>query len=125
GECGRASRFIVGRVQDGPGRRGDAQADERSGGGCLSDLQRGGPVTVGGRQAVGGEVRHRRLADAVGKGALIGGARRDDRRGIVRHGEGGRASRFIVQIGRASCRERGPSSASSGSGRGKSCQSYA
>src|SRR5207245_1041834 len=80
-EGGRAGRFIVGRINDVQGHRGHAQAHERSGGGRLSDLQRGGPVTVGGRQAVGGEVRHRRLADAIGKGALVGGDRKSDVRG--------------------------------------------
>src|SRR5258705_38822 len=81
GKGGCAGRFIVRRVDDVQGHRGDAQADQRSGGGRLGDLQRGGAGTVGGHQADGGEVGQRRLADAIGKGALVGVASRDRRRG--------------------------------------------
>src|SRR5439155_1706685 len=71
-----------------------AQANQGPGGRSLCDRKRRRAVTVRGHHTAG-EVGHRRLAEAIGKSALIGGAGGDRRRSVVRHGEGGGAGRFI------------------------------
>src|SRR5207245_79504 len=94
GEGGGAGRFIGRPVLDVQRDRCQAQANQGSGGRSLSDRQRRRAVTVRGHHAAG-EIGHRRLADAIGKGALIGGAGGDGGRSVVGHGEGGGAGRFI------------------------------
>src|SRR5205823_7652845 len=79
-EGGGAGRFIARPVLDVQSDRRHAQANQGPGGRSLSDRQRRRTVTVGGHHAAG-EVGHRRLADAIGKGALIGGAGGDRRGG--------------------------------------------
>src|SRR5207253_3117571 len=94
GEGGGAGRFIGRPVLDVQRDRCQAQANQGAGGRSLSDRQRRRAVTVRGHHAAG-EIGHRRLADAIGKSALIGGAGGDGRRSVVGHGEGGGAGRLV------------------------------